>query len=461
MLNRNRIMGAALTATLALALAGCGSSSATSATPGSSSSGSSGSTPGSTSGTPAAAPVSPSGPKQKVIFWQFDSSQPAVDAYKKEITDFEAKNPAIEVDMQIVPWSSQQQKITTALATGALPDVSMLGNDVVSQFAKNSLQPLDSYMADWAKQDGVDPATDVWPGDKGYYYLDGHWYGSPVAAETRMLYYRTDLFTKAGLDPAKPPTTWDEFQADAIKLKTVAKIPIAVPMSKDYATVQTFMSIYLGYGASLLNAQGQCGLNTPEFKTALTYYTGLYKQGLTPPDSINYTGDQIQSAFTSGQAAMVVGGPGMWALTQKDPTLKGNVKIGGIPAGPKGQFGFLGGWPLVMWKTSQHKDAAAAWIHYATSAKGGINTLSQGAGFIPARPSLLKAAPWTANPDALFITQLTKAAPYQYPHAGIPQMGVLETSTIQNAVQRVASGAQDVDASTSQLCQEMNSILSK
>ena len=43
------------------------------------------------------------------------------------ITAFEAANPDVKVNMEIVPWAEQHQKLVTGLATGSLPDVSMLG----------------------------------------------------------------------------------------------------------------------------------------------------------------------------------------------------------------------------------------------------------------------------------------------------------------------------------------------
>ena len=63
------------------------------------------------------------------------------------------------------------------------------------------MNALDTYFADYDKANNTKVEDDVWPGDKGYYHLAGHWWASPVAVETRALYYRKDLFKAAGLDP--------------------------------------------------------------------------------------------------------------------------------------------------------------------------------------------------------------------------------------------------------------------
>lgn len=406
---------------------------------------------------------SASGSKQTVTFWEFDTSQPSIDAYKAAIKSFEEQNPTITVNMQIVPWATQQQKITTAIASGGLPDVSMMGNDVVAQYAAaGNLAPLTTYVAGWSKAEGTNVTADMYPGDKSYYTYKGELYGSPVADETRMLYYNKSLFKKAGLDPSRPPTTWDEMLTAAKKLKAVTGVPWSAPMSKQYITVQTFMSVYLSYGAQLFNSQGKCGLNTPEFKQALSYYAGIAKTALTSPDAANQTSQDVDNAFDTGKAGMLIEGPGTYqAIKTQNPSLLKDVGIARIPAGPKGAFGFLGGWPLVLWKKSKAPDAAAKWIHFATSPKGALSSIAQTSGILPGRQSLASTAPFNQAPFTQFAAQLTKAYAYQYPAGPSPKMGQIETESIQQGVQQVATGAANVDAATISICSSIDKILSQ
>ncbi len=69
-----------------------------------------------------------------VTFWQFSTEEFVIQAYNDAIAAFSEQNPDITVTMEIVPWAEQQQKLITGLTTGSLPDVSMLGNNVVAQF---------------------------------------------------------------------------------------------------------------------------------------------------------------------------------------------------------------------------------------------------------------------------------------------------------------------------------------
>ena len=82
----------------------------------------------------------------------------------------------------------------------------MLGNNVVAQFqALGALEPLTSYFDAWSEEIGRDITEDIWPGDELYYKLGDDWWGSPVAEETRSLFYRKDLFEAAGSRRLRQP----------------------------------------------------------------------------------------------------------------------------------------------------------------------------------------------------------------------------------------------------------------
>jgi multiple sugar transport system substrate-binding protein len=394
-----------------------------------------------------------------VVFWQFDSADTFVTAWKAAIADFEKQNPGIDVKMEIVPWDGALQKLTTAAATNATPDVSMLGNNVVAQFqALDALEPLDPYIAQWSQEAGEDVTKDYWPGDELYYRLDGKWWGAPMFDETRALYYRKDLFKKAGLTP---PRTWEEMVAAARKLTTGGVYGWGLPQGKAFETLQTFAPVYLAYGARMLR-DGKCGFETPEFYEALELYTSVYKEKLTPPDSPNYNGADLENQMRAGKLAMLISGPWFHAQLKEDaPDMLAKLGIAELPSGPAGQFAFLGGVPLVMWKSTEHKDAAAKWIEYATSPEGSVEKFATIAGVLPGRKSLTEDAPWTSAPLETFPRQMEVAQAYQYPEPEIPQMASIEVDTIQTAVQKVAVGEATPEAATAELCDKIDTALSR
>lgn len=401
--------------------------------------------------------------RTQVVFWQFSTRDAYVEAWQQAIADFEAENPDIEIVMETVPWAQQQQRLVSALTTGGLPDVSFLGNNVVAQFqAIGALAPLDEYFEAYSAEHGYDVAEDVWPGDRGYYQLDGQWWASPLAVETRALYYRADLFEEAGLDPESPPQTWEEMVEAAVQLTGDGVYGWAASMSIEYLTVQNFMSVYLSHGARLLNDEGQCGFDTPEFRQALEIYTSVYEQDATHPDAATMAGDEFRRGFLDGRFAMIIDQPGIWNdLRREEIPFFEDVTVTLVPGGPEGRFGFLGGWPLVMWEESDVKDAAAQWILYATRPEGALRELSITSGMIPGSSSLAQEEPWDEYPFTVFVEQLSLAYPYQHPDQAIPEMGQLEVNAIQTAVQAVALGQSTVDQATTDLCQRVDEVLGR
>jgi multiple sugar transport system substrate-binding protein len=399
----------------------------------------------------------------EVTFWQFNTEDFVIAAWEEAITSFQAANPDVVVNMEIVPWAEQHQKLVTGLATGALPDVSMLGNNVVAEFqALGALAPMTEYLAAWSAEAGADQTADYWPGDVLYYQLDGDFYASPVAEETRCVYYRKDLFEAAGLG-ADAPATFDQMREFAIALTSGDTYGIGIPGGINYGTLQTFMSVYLGYGARMLNDDGTCGFDSQEFRDALTWYTNLYSvDKVSPPDTPTYDNETLAQLFIDGRIAMFVNGPGFWnQLRGAAPAFLDSVGIGMIPAGPVGQFGFLGGWPLVMWNSSEVKDAAFRWVRYATDPQGALPTLAEKTGNLPGRRSMAANAPWNEAPLDVFARQMEIAQPYQYPSPAISQMGTLEVDAVQTAVQAVMLGSDTVDGATQALVARINEVLSR
>src|SRR6478735_8498546 len=73
---------------------------------------------------------------------------------------------------------------------------------------------------------GIDPNAYI-PAVRGYYSLsDGRMASMPFNSSTAVMWYSKDAFRKAGLDPDKPPTTWQDVAtaADAIKTKDAAEV---------------------------------------------------------------------------------------------------------------------------------------------------------------------------------------------------------------------------------------------
>ena len=127
-----------------------------------------------------------------------------------QIQAFEQQNPNIKINAQYVPYGEAQARFATAAQAGNAPDV--LRSDVgwTTQFASlRYLLPIDQYVS---KSD----LSDYLPSALNYDKYNGHLYGLPQITDFLALMYNKAILTKAGI--TTPPTTMDQFEADAIKI---------------------------------------------------------------------------------------------------------------------------------------------------------------------------------------------------------------------------------------------------
>ena len=120
--------------------------------------------------------------------------------YFQEVASaFEAANPDIKINIQVVPWDTLLQRLTTDVAGGTAPDISIIGTRWLLDFASQGVaEPIDAYLTPEFKGTFID--TFMNPG-----IIDGKIMGLPVAASARAMMVNMDLYDAAG---ATPPTTW-------------------------------------------------------------------------------------------------------------------------------------------------------------------------------------------------------------------------------------------------------------
>ena len=130
-----------------------------------------------------------------VRFWAMGREGEVV---RQLVPDFEREHPGIRVEVQQLPWTAAHQKLLTAFAGDALPDVAQLGNTWLPEFvALHAIDPVPP---------GLVETSDFFPGIWETNVLDGTAYGVPWYVDTRLLFYRSDLLSEAGY--SAPPATW-------------------------------------------------------------------------------------------------------------------------------------------------------------------------------------------------------------------------------------------------------------
>jgi multiple sugar transport system substrate-binding protein len=290
-----------------------------------------------------------------VTFESWVGQEPAM---VKMAKDFHKLHPNITIKFQNVSADSASQKLTTQIAGGNPPDVAYIDASGTSDFAsRQALVNLDSYLSR-SKVVKISSYVDAF---KTFVTYKNSTWGLPVDGESTGLFYRKDLFAAAGI--AGPPTTWEEFQADAAKLTNKAKKQYGYEVFAPEAAYYWYPWLYQS-GGDLLSADGKKVLFTSAAaKKAADFYVGLAKY--SPPDYLNSNSYDGRVAFAQGQVAMYMAGS--WfagTLHSEYPKIDNKWAAVPLPSGPAGCKTTIAGDSIVMLSGTKNPDAAWLWMEY-------------------------------------------------------------------------------------------------
>ncbi len=244
------------------------------------------------------------------------------ETYPALIKDWESRNPGYKVDVQLIGWAQCQDKATTLAAASDPVALAYMGSRVLKQLAQNDLiVPI--------------PMTDA---EKASYYphivdtvtSGGQQWGIPTAFSTKALYWNKDLFTKAGLDPNKPPTTWDELYADAKAIKDKTGVAgFGLPAKTMDNTMHTFLHFVYTNNGTVSDADGNITLDSPQNLQALEFVKKLV--GVSEEGPTAYEMNDMIQLFSDAKVAMIEQGP--WGRNQISKDV--NWGVAPLPLGPQ------------------------------------------------------------------------------------------------------------------------------
>jgi multiple sugar transport system substrate-binding protein len=234
------------------------------------------------------------------------------------------------------------------------------------------LRPINDYLAS-ARLTAPDYAWDeLLPGFRaGVRVPGGALLGTPVMGEFLALLYRKDLFQRARL---KAPSTLAEFQAAAATLHgqpMTAKGGRGVGLvARGQGALATalYASLLHALGGTWLDAAGQPTLDRPESLAALELLRTLFTR-YGPPGIATFDLQEATAFFTSGQAAMYLGGASVYPLFERagSSQVRGQVGYAPFPGGPGGSGTTIATWGLAIAKGSAHPDAAWLFSQWASA----------------------------------------------------------------------------------------------
>lgn len=368
------------------------------------------------------------------------------------LPEFERRNPDIHVDLQQLPWTAAHEKLLTAFAGDALPDISQLGNTWVPEFAAlGALDPLDARVSASSMVVKSDYFAGIWDTN----VIDGVALGVPWYVDTRLIFYRKDLLAAAGF--AAPPKDWDEWRAAMLAIKKnvgASGYAILLPLDE----FEPLLQLAIQQDDPLLRDQGTRGnFESAGFRKAFDFYTSMFTDDLAPRMSDTQISN-VWSEFGKGFFTFYITGPwNIGEFKRRLPSaLSGQWMTAPLPGIHGSGGGVAGGTSIVLFKGSRKKDAAWKLLEYLSepSVQEKFYVLT---GDLPPRRSVWESPSLANDPySKAFREQLERAR-------GTPKVAEWEriANEMQRAAERVVRGGANADETLRNLDAEVDKILEK
>jgi multiple sugar transport system substrate-binding protein len=225
------------------------------------------------------------------------------------INRFQAENPDIKVNVNVVAWPGYAQ-LTAQTAAGDPPDLVTMHQSVIPDYqGRGLLAPMDEVL----RQGGVDPATFTAAGRRGV-TKGGKAYGLPWDTVGGLAHVNTALFAKAGLmrnGEAVLPQSTEELFAHAKQFRERTGLPYLIQSTvNDPAThTRNFYTYMMAQDAVMFPEARRMHLRTPEARRVVELFRRIEREGVSTK---NQDDPAAMASFFNGEGGMFL--TGTWRI---------------------------------------------------------------------------------------------------------------------------------------------------
>jgi multiple sugar transport system substrate-binding protein len=280
------------------------------------------------------------------------------------VAAWNATHPGIQVTFDQIP-SGGYSKILDAFKAGNEPDTFNLGYDVQNSFVTaGALADLNPYLTKSIRADYLPQAMALSS-------LGGKTVGLPYDVGVQVMYYRADLFKKYGLTV---PTTWVQFQADAVELKGEAPGVYMANYSID-DPLDLAALVWQAGGQWFSTSGGTWHVNflDPASTRVANYWDNLNHQGLLDP-VVSYGTAQTADIAKNKILTMISASWEAAYIPQSWPKESGEWAAAPMPTfNGKPASGMYGGSTVAVGSQSKHLAAAFQFAEWMTNSAAVVN----------------------------------------------------------------------------------------
>lgn len=295
-----------------------------------------------TSSSAAAAPA-------KITIWHYWDGTNA-ETFDAMVAEYQSSHPGVTISTSMVPNADFLTKLRASATSKTLPDVAI--GDLI-------WVPQINQMGGLADLKGLLPSdilNDINPALTKFGTIDSKQVSVPVSANNLAYMYNKTLFKQAGLDPEKPPTTWEELMADAKQITEKTGKPgydlyTQAGDNGEGLTWNFQVNLWQAGGEFLNEGNTAAAFNTPAGLKATQFWVDLIKSGTSPYGK--------WGEFEKGKGGSAQEGSWMVGIWASDPPFEFGVAKAPYPADGKPATN-LGGEQAMVFSNSDANAKASA-----------------------------------------------------------------------------------------------------
>ncbi len=293
--------------------------------------------------------------------WPLETDKAALAEANTELAAYEKLHPTVHITTNSVKFNPAT--FYTQFAAGNYPNVyKAYFTDAQEIIRRHYSADITSALRSWEWLGSITPGVRQTASDGA-----GRLYGIPLDAYSLGLCYSRTAFQQAGLDPNKPPTTWEQFRAYAKKLTTPTRKGFGMLSTQNTGGWHFTAMLYSegGVGESRQNGRYSAAFNSPAgARVGQLLHDMRWSDNSLLNKPMGY--DDNTRALAEGQIAMgILAGDQIAHFKQTYKVGLDDFMMAGLPQGP-GNATLFGG-NVFFFDPRLSKDALATavdWIKF-------------------------------------------------------------------------------------------------
>ncbi|TNM69466.1 sugar ABC transporter substrate-binding protein [Streptomyces sp. NP160] len=277
---------------------------------------------------------------------------------------FHASQDRIRVELTPVLGAQYVTKLATAIRARAVPDLLAMNDiDTILFIVRDVFTDLTDLAAQLPGRDQLSP------GQTALSTLDDRVFGLPFLADNSVLWYNSELFDRAGVDPASL-TDLDGCLAAARAVRGLGGDTYGWSLPGNSSGIIGFVTQPHVWAAGTDVITGEVGQQRGDvegnaaLRSVLGFYRTMWSEDLLPRASFADAGTSWGSDFTAGRIGML---PGNYfaAVMGQPPEVAARTGVSLLPGPTGGVSFFTGGDNLCIPRGAQNASAAWEFVRFA------------------------------------------------------------------------------------------------